>query len=66
MKETAEILGNTPAVCRASYVSPGILAAYEKGKVLSDPPTLEALVRASPGALAAVERRLARLLTNGR
>jgi hypothetical protein len=46
-------------------VSPGVLAAFEKGRLLADPPTLESLVRASPGALAAVERRLARLLTNG-
>ena len=65
MRETSEILGNTPAVCRASYVSPGILAAFEKGKLLPDPPTAEALVRASPRALAAIERRLARLLANG-
>jgi DNA topoisomerase-1 len=64
MKETAELLGNTPAVCRASYVSPGILAAFEKGKVLPDPPSLERLVRASPRALAAVERRLARLVAD--
>ena len=65
MKETAELLGNTPAVCRASYVSPGILAAFEKGRTLANPPSLEALVRASPAALATVERRLARLIANG-
>jgi DNA topoisomerase I len=65
MQETAELLGNTPAVCRASYVNPGILAAFEKGKVLADPPPLETLVRASPRVLAAVERRLARLIANG-
>jgi DNA topoisomerase-1 len=65
MRETSELLGNTPAVCRASYVSPGVLAAFEKGRLLADPPTLESLVRASPGALAAVERRLARLIANG-
>ena len=65
MKETAELLGNTPAVCRASYVSPGILAAFEKGRILADPPPLEMLIRASPRVLAPVERRLARLLANG-
>ena len=65
MRETAELLGNTPAVCRASYVSPGILAAFERGRLLSDPPSLEALVRASPRVLAQAERRLARLIANG-
>jgi DNA topoisomerase-1 len=65
MRETAELLGNTPAVCRASYVSPGILAAFERGRLLADPPLLETLVRASPRVLAAVERRLARLIANG-
>jgi DNA topoisomerase IB len=65
MRETSELLGNTPAVCRASYVSPGVLEAFEKGRTLSEPPSLETLVRASPRVLAAVERRLARLLANG-
>jgi len=65
MRETAELLGNTPTVCRASYVSPGILEAFERGRVLTDPPSLEQLVRASPRVLAKVERRLARLLSNG-
>jgi DNA topoisomerase I len=65
MRETATLLGNTPTVCRASYVSPGILTAFERGRMLGDPPTLESLMRASPGALAAVERRLARLIANG-
>jgi DNA topoisomerase-1 len=65
MRETAELLGNTPAVCRASYVSPGVLEAFEKGRLLADPPSLESLVRASPRVLAVVERRLSRLLANG-
>jgi len=65
MRETAEILGNTPAVCRASYVSPGILEAFEKGRLLAEPPSLETLIRASPRVLADVEKRLARLIANG-
>ena len=65
MRETSELLGNTPAVCRASYVSPGILEAFERGRVLADPPSLEALVRASPAVLASVEKRLAKLIANG-
>lgn len=31
IEEVAEILGNTPAVCRASYVDPRVIAQFEKG-----------------------------------
>ena len=65
MRETAELLGNTPAVCRASYVSPGVLAAFERGSLLANPPSLDVLMRASPTALGALERRLVRLISNG-
>ena len=34
IKETAEVLGNTPAVCRGSYVCPEIIDSFEKGRVL--------------------------------
>jgi DNA topoisomerase-1 len=34
IKETAEVLGNTPAVCRSSYVCPEIINEFEKGKVI--------------------------------
>src|ERR687891_2630274 len=34
IKETAEVLGNTPAVCRGSYVCPEIITGFEKGRVL--------------------------------
>ena len=34
IKETAEVLGNTPAVCRSSYVCPEIIDAYDKGQVI--------------------------------
>jgi DNA topoisomerase-1 len=34
LRETAEQLGNTPAVCRASYVTPYVLSAYERGQVI--------------------------------
>lgn len=36
IKETAEVLGNTPAVCRGSYVCPEIITAFEKGRVLDE------------------------------
>ena len=34
IKETAEALGNTPAVCRKSYVCPILLTRFEKGSVI--------------------------------
>jgi DNA topoisomerase-1 len=34
IKETAEVLGNTPAVCRGSYVCPEVITCFEKGRVL--------------------------------
>ena len=34
IKETAEALGNTPAVCRGSYICPLIMTSFEKGQVI--------------------------------
>jgi DNA topoisomerase-1 len=34
MKEVADLLGNTPAVARASYVDPRVIEHYEKGEVV--------------------------------
>jgi DNA topoisomerase IB len=34
MKEVADLLGNTPAVARASYVDPRVIEQYESGKVV--------------------------------
>jgi DNA topoisomerase-1 len=34
IKETAEALGNTPAVCRSAYISPLIMTSFEKGQVI--------------------------------
>lgn len=36
IKETAEVLGNTPAVCRSSYICPEILNGFEQGRVIRD------------------------------
>jgi len=35
IKETSEILGNTPAVCRSSYVCPEIINGFEAGKTIN-------------------------------
>jgi DNA topoisomerase-1 len=34
MREVAQHLGNTPAVCRSSYVSPIVLRRFEQGRIL--------------------------------
>jgi DNA topoisomerase-1 len=34
IKETAEILGNTPAVCRSSYICPAIINSFERGTII--------------------------------
>ena len=35
IKETANVLGNTPAVCRSSYICPEIINSFETGKIIS-------------------------------
>jgi len=34
IKETAEALGNTPAVCRDAYICPLVVTGFEKGEVI--------------------------------
>jgi len=34
VKETAAQLGNTPAVCRKSYIYPSVLSQFDRGKVI--------------------------------
>ena len=36
IKETAHALGNTPAVCRGSYICPAVIEAFEQGMTLKD------------------------------
>jgi DNA topoisomerase IB len=36
IKEVSNYLGNTPAVCRASYIDPRVIDAYDGGLVISD------------------------------
>ncbi len=35
IKETAEVLGNTVAVCRSSYICPEIIQSFESGKMIN-------------------------------
>lgn len=34
IKVVSDILGNTPAVCRASYVDPRVISSFERGKTI--------------------------------
>ncbi|HEY1425928.1 MAG TPA: DNA topoisomerase IB, partial [Caulobacteraceae bacterium] len=52
VKAVAGLLGNTPAVCRASYIHPYVFEAYEAGRLSAD------MARKSAGA----ERALLKLL----
>ena len=64
-EEWAETAPGLKTIGDATAIRARILSAFERGRILPDPPSLEALVRASPRAIAAVERRLARLIANG-
>jgi DNA topoisomerase IB len=46
MKEVSHYLGNTPAVCRSSYVDPRIVDRYQAGVTISG--VVERLAVASP------------------
>ncbi len=50
VKETAHYLGNTPAVCRASYIDPRIFDAFRAGLVI-DRGVLDSALDAEPGEL---------------
>jgi DNA topoisomerase IB len=57
VKEVAGYLGNTPAVCRASYIDPRVFDAYQAGLVIARP-VLEEATDAGPGQLAIHQRTL--------
>ena len=67
VKQTAEQLGNTPAVCKSSYIWPSILSSAYKGEVL-DPylPTVEELIDCIGRKRSACEAALLELLRKGR
>ena len=43
IKETSHYLGNTPAVCRASYIDPRVFDAFQSGLVLDQSVIQQAL-----------------------
>ena len=68
VKEVASYLGNTPAVARASYIDPRIIARYEEGITIA--PVLADLGKGQQFGDAAThgraERAVLDLLTSGK
>jgi DNA topoisomerase-1 len=66
IKETAEVLGNTPVVCRGSYVCPEIISSFEKGQVIDACATkLDDLISFRGRGLHKAEQSLLRFLKKG-
>jgi DNA topoisomerase-1 len=57
VKEVAQQLGNTPAVCRKSYIHPGLIESYERGEFHALVARIAGRAKASRG-LSADERLL--------
>ena len=67
VKETAEQLGNTPAVCKSSYIWPSILSSAYEGTVLpSFFPSVEELITCVGRKRSVYETALMELLRQGR
>ncbi|MFD3543312.1 DNA topoisomerase IB [Streptomyces sp. NPDC058662] len=68
VREVSEYLGNTPAVCRASYIDPRVIELYEEGKTIA--PVLGRLgedgLFGRPATHGEVERAVLELLRSGR
>ncbi len=63
IKETAEVLGNTPAVCRTSYICPEIIIGFQNGKTIgSSFNSVGNLVRYRGKKLHAAEKSLLRFM----
>ena len=67
MQEVAHYLGNTPAVCRASYVDPRVVERFESGQTVSA--ALEELedigtVTPDPAARSRIERAVVELIAS--
>jgi DNA topoisomerase-1 len=66
IKETAEALGNTPAVCRSSYICPEIINSFESGKIIDRYfNTLDELIAYRGRKLHAAEKSLLKFLKRG-
>jgi DNA topoisomerase-1 len=63
IKETAETLGNTPAVCRSSYICPEIINSFDKGRTIRNHfGSLNQLINYRGRKLHAAEKSLLRFM----
>jgi len=58
IKAASQALGNTPAVCRKSYIHPRIFECYDKGVVVEAPPATRGLRADERMALALLNAKL--------
>jgi DNA topoisomerase-1 len=63
MREVGEVLGNTPAVARASYVDPRVVTAYEADRTIASALARARRARSEDAERAVVERAVVRLLS---
>jgi DNA topoisomerase-1 len=61
VKRVAERLGNTPAVCRSSYIDPRVLDRFRDGKTI-ELPNRGAEATVTPRKQALIERRVLELI----
>jgi DNA topoisomerase IB len=62
VKEVSHYLGNTPAVCRASYIDPRVFDAYEGGLIIG--PALQEAAEAGAGEIAIHQPQLERAVVD--
>ena len=64
VKEVAEYLGNTPAVCRRSYIDPRVFDRYRDGPTIDGDLDLLAATRPAPGDQGPIEQAVLKLLAD--
>ncbi len=63
VRQVSEYLGNTPAVCRASYIDPRVFDRFRAGQTIGeDVRSLEPEALSRPGLQAKIERAVLDLL----
>ena len=67
VKRVAEQLGNTPTVCRGSYIHPAVIDSYSKGVTIAEfEPRRKRHIRMSQADYEPGEQALLKLLSNGK
>lgn len=62
IRNTADILGNTPAVCRKSYIDSSVLSNFERGRTIAHDPGTPGELGARRRGLHAAEKDVLKLL----